>query len=80
MNIPDQCIALVYLRGLREKKVADILNGLNRRQAKLVSTKRPYTLKKEMETRSNKDRRTVDSLEQWIKSSLRKFVNFYRAP
>lgn len=28
MNIPDQCIALVYLRGLRAKKVADILNGL----------------------------------------------------
>lgn len=28
MNIPDQCIALVYLRGLRAKKVADILNDL----------------------------------------------------
>lgn len=28
MTIPDQCIALVYLRGLRAKKVADILNGL----------------------------------------------------
>lgn len=78
MNIPDQCIALVYLRGFRAKKVADILNGLKSSTSKTGFNETTLYIEKgngNTEQQGSTDRgfaRTVDKLLQSALGTLEK--------